>query len=415
MIWDFSNLFSRDVLYLAIGIFFSLWPIWAPIVILNVAFNVWLTYVRRNWMKEQGGVLLEVRLPRDVAKTPAAMELVLNGIWEPSSPGSFIDAFWEGKVRDWFSLEIVSLGGQVKFFIWALPRWKKIIETRIYAQYPEAEVFEVPDYAKDLHYDPDKTTMFGITTKLVKADAYPINTYIEYELHKSDSKEQEQIVDPLTPIIEYLGSRKPGEFAAMQILIQAHRKEGILDGKIFVKPEWSKGIKDEIKKIIEKEGLIKPEKDKPASMMNVSDSQKDAIKAMERNAGKLAFDTMVRLLYIAPKDMADKTIAMGFIGSMRQFGSVNLNGIRPDKFMSVAFPWQDFRDIKKKELQRTHIDAYKKRSFFNTPYKHLNGKPYILTTEELATIFHLPGAVATTPTLSRAPSKKAEAPANLPV
>ena len=35
--------------------------------------------------------------------------------------------------------------------------------------------------------------------------------------------------------------------------------------------------------------------------------------------------------------------------------------------------------------------------------------------EELATLYHLPGAVATTPTLTRIPSKKSEAPANLPV
>lgn len=410
----FGSLFNQDVLLNALGIFFNLWPIWVPLLLLNVAFNGWLDYIRRGWINEQGSVLLEIKLPKEMLKTPAAMELVFNGLWEPSSPGTFVDAFWEGKVRDWFSFEIVSIGGQVKFFIWALPRWKKIIESRIYAQYPEAEVFEVEDYAKDLRYDPENFNMFGITTKLVKADAYPIKTYVEYELHK-DNKEQEETIDPITPVLEYLGTRKPGEFAAMQILVQAHRKEGILDGKVFVKPDWGGGVKKVIKEILEKDAVVKAEKDKPQTFMSISETQADAIKAIERNAGKLAFDTMVRLLYIAPKDSYDKTIAMGFIGSMRQFGSTTLNGIRPDKFMSVAFPWQDFKDWKKREIQRTHIDAYKRRSFFNTPYKHLNGKPYILTTEELATIFHIPGSVASTPNLVRSPSKKSEAPANLPV
>lgn len=410
----FGSLFNQDVLLTALGIFFNLWPIWVPLLLLNVAFNGWLDYIRRGWINEQGSVLLEIKLPKEMLKTPAAMELVFNGLWEPSSPGTFVDAFWEGKVRDWFSFEIVSIGGQVKFFIWALPRWKKIIESRIYAQYPEAEVFEVEDYAKDLRYDPENLNMFGVTTKLVKADAYPIKTYVEYELHK-DNKEQEETIDPITPVLEYLGTRKPGEFAAMQILVQAHRKEGILDGKVFVKPDWGGGVKKVIKEILEKDAVVKAEKDKPQTFMSISETQADAIKAIERNAGKLAFDTMVRLLYIAPKDSYDKTIAMGFIGSMRQFGSTTLNGIRPDKFMSVAFPWQDFKDWKKKEIQRTHIDAYKRRSFFNTPYKHLNGKPYILTTEELATIFHIPGSVASTPNLVRSPSKKSEAPANLPV
>ncbi len=38
-----------------------------------------------------------------------------------------------------------------------------------------------------------------------------------------------------------------------------------------------------------------------------------------------------------------------------------------------------------------------------------------MTTEELATIFHIPGKVASTPTLARIPSKRSEAPANLPI
>ena len=39
----------------------------------------------------------------------------------------------------------------------------------------------------------------------------------------------------------------------------------------------------------------------------------------------------------------------------------------------------------------------------------------VLSTEELATIFHFPGATVTTPTLTRVPSKRAEAPSDLPV
>jgi hypothetical protein len=38
-----------------------------------------------------------------------------------------------------------------------------------------------------------------------------------------------------------------------------------------------------------------------------------------------------------------------------------------------------------------------------------------MTTEELATIYHFPGDVSKTPTLSRITAKKAEPPANLPI
>ncbi|MBI2086921.1 MAG: hypothetical protein HYT69_02000 [Candidatus Zambryskibacteria bacterium] len=415
MLEDFLSLFEQEVFLQTLDILVRSWPIWLPVLSLNIAFHLWLDYIRRLWMNEQGSVLLEIKIPKDVPKTPAGMEFVFDGLWEPAALSTPADTFWEGKLRDWFSLEIVSIGGEVKFFIWSLPRWKKIIESRIYAQYPGAQVVEVKDYALDLVYDPEKFSYWGITTKLNKPDAYPIKTYIDYQLDKTKLKEQEEAVDPLTPLIEYLGTLKSGEIAGIQIMIQAHRKEGLLDAKLLLKPDWKGGIKDEIKKIIEEESFIKPEEGKSQSMMTLSESQKDTIKSIERNAGKLAFDAMMRMLYVAPKDDYEKTRGMGLIGSTRQFGTHNLNGIRPDKFMSITHAWQDFNDIMKRKLQRTHLNAYKRRSFFNIPYKNLNGKSYILTTEELATLFHLPGAMATTPTLSRAPSKKAEAPANLPI
>ena len=61
------------------------------------------------------------------------------------------------------------------------------------------------------------------------------------------------------------------------------------------------------------------------------------------------------------------------------------------------------------------IDAFRRRSFFYAPYRNWQSKPYILTTEELATLYHFPGKIVTTPTLERIPSKKVEPPANLPI
>lgn len=388
------------------------WPAWLPLFLVGVFLITWLSYKRREWILAQGRVLLEIRLPKEIDKSPAAMELVLNGLFEPVV-GSLADVYLHGRVRDWFSLEIVSLGGEVKFFIWAFPKWKNIIESRIYAQYPGVEIFEVEDYALKVLYDPAKMNLWGVTTKLNKPDAYPIKTYIDYELDKSD-KEPSEIVDPLTPFLEYLGSLQSGEQAWLQVMFQAHRKEGLQDAYIFPRPDWKGGIKTEIKNILEKESLIKPETGSP-SILSLTRTQNETIAAIERNAGKLAYDVMIRLVYSAPLEVFDRIKGLGLVGSMRQFGSQNLNGIRPDWFSGVEHPWSDFRDIIRRENQKTLLDAYKRRSFFNVPYKYLNGKPYILTTEELATLFHFPGAVATTPTLSRVPSKKAEAPANLPV
>ncbi|OHB10946.1 MAG: hypothetical protein A3G05_02295 [Candidatus Zambryskibacteria bacterium RIFCSPLOWO2_12_FULL_45_14] len=413
MIENFISLFQTETYMKVWGAVFATWPIWLPFILISLLFNTWFSYKRRKWIKEQGSVLLEIKLPREIQKTPLAMELVLNGIWEDVN-GTMTDVFLEGRVRDWFSLEIVSIGGQVKFFIWLLPKWRNIVESRIYAEYPGVEIFEAKDYSLDVVFDPTKINIWGITTALVKPDAYPIKTYVDYELDK-EGREQEETIDPMQLMLEYLGSLKPGEQAWVQIMIQAHRKEGFTnDARIFPKPDWREGVKTEIKKIIEEESFF-PQKEGQTTLTRLTKTQDDTIIAIERNVGKLAFNSMMRILYTAPIDIYDKMKSPGLIGSMRHFASKNLNGIKPKWFSGIDYPWRDFRDMRKRRNQRTLLDAYKRRSFFNVPYKNLNGKPYILTTEELATLYHFPGAVVTTPSLPRVPSKKAEAPSNLPI
>ena len=72
--------------------------------------------------------------------------------------------------------------------------------------------------------------------------------------------------------------------------------------------------------------------------------------------------------------------------------------------------------MRRTKIERQYLEAYKLRSFHQAPYKHFNQKPFVLTTEELATIFRpVSGVAVQTPTFVRIPSKKAEPPANLPV
>jgi hypothetical protein len=140
------------------------------------------------------------------------------------------------------------------------------------------------------------------------------------------------------------------------------------------------------------------------------------VKAIERTTAKTAFDTMIRATYFAEKSAFDPTNIGGLLGSFGQFGSASLNSLRPDFNAAYKYPWQDFGGRKKAENEEKLLEAYKRRSFFHPPFKHFHGKPFILSTEELATLWHFPsGIVAATPTLTRIPSKKAEAPSNLPI
>lgn len=411
MIQNFTSFFGSDTFS---GILIILWkflPLWLPIILFVSFAQIYIRYIRTKWISEQSSILLELKLPKEILKSPVAMEIVLSSLAQPFV-GNYLDVYLKGRVRAWFSLELVSIEGQVRFFIWAHKGYKNTLESQIYAQFPTVEIYEVPDYATPFHYDPTKFNMFGTQFKLTKDDAFPIKTYIDYGMDK-DPKEEFKI-DPMTPVLEFLGSLKKGEQSWIQILIQAHRKEGLLDTRIIKKPDWKSGAKKTIEGVV-KESVFQPEEGKSPSFLNLSELQKETINSIQRNIEKQAFNTMIRCLYIAEKDIFNPMNIGGMIGSFKQYSSGNLNGFAPGFVTNFVYPWQDFRGTRRLLRQKSIIDAYKRRSYFHQPHKNFGNKSFILTTEELATIFHFPGGVAATPTFSRVVSKKGEAPANLPI
>ncbi|MEK7514386.1 MAG: hypothetical protein AAB587_01005 [Patescibacteria group bacterium] len=382
--------------------------VWMPFLFSFVLFQTWIMYSRAKFIHAQGSVLLEIKLPQEILQSPAAMELVFVQLWQARDP-TYIEGYIKGEVRNWFSVELVSIGGTIHFFVWTAKTFQRLVETSIYAQYPTVEIYEAEDYAAKVYHDPEHFIYWFTYFKLTGKDAYPIKTYIDYGLDKNP--EEEYKIDPLTSLLEYLGSLKKGEQTWIQILIQAHRKTSWRDITL-PKDDWRKQIKDEIKKIIKEaqpEGTDKP------SMLNLTEDKKDIINALERSMGKFAFETIIRGYYLAEKDAFKSVAIPGLIGCLRQFSASNRNGFRLGKFSAFRYPWQDFRNLMKRIIERRMLDSYKRRSFFNPPNKHYRATPYILTTEELATLFHFPGKIAATPTVERIPSKKGAAPTNLPI
>lgn len=353
--------------------------------------------------------MLEIKLPREVFKSPLAMEIIFTSLFQ-SGGSNFLDTYLKGKVRPWFSFEIVSIEGTVRFFCWTQPKFRQLIESQFYSQYPGVEIYEVEDYTKDVFLDPKNLFLWGTSFKLKKPDVYPIKTYIDYGLDRE--QEEEFKVDPMTSVLEFLGSIKAGEQIWIQILIQAHRDQNIKDDAVFPKiPDWKKKGEEEVKKKIAEINEDAEESGRRAPTAG----EKEVITALERSLTKFPFEVGIRGMYIARKESFDSIGITGLIGSFRQYSSVNLNEIKLGKVTDFEYPWQDFGRKRRTMLEHKMLNAYKLRSFFQPPYKYAFAKPFIMTTEELATIFHLPGQVVATPTLSKIPSRKSEPPANLPI
>ncbi len=422
-------------------------PIFLPIFLLYAFLSIRFRWITMTFNNKQPPCLLEIRLPKEITKSPAAMEVFFY-YFAQRGADNYGEAYLDGKTRPWFSCEIVSTGGAVRFFVWCSEtKFRNLIEAQLYAQYPNLEIFEADDYTKDFYFDPENYPMFGAQYTLVKADPFPIKTYIDYGLDE-DQKEEYKI-DPITSVLEYMGSLKRGENAWTQILVRKHEKEtwehGVLKLKVDPKKAnfielflisifgRSKDLKEEVQTEIEKikkSTLPKAEKgdDKIMKFPNPTKGQQEVIAALERSATKTPFDCMIRSIYIAEKSSFVATSIGGLVGGLKQYGSLNLNSFKPDVTPDAKFEWQNdlgriFPFVKSSidkrgnNIKKDLLYAYKLRSYFQHPYKNYGkSHPFVLTTEELATIFHFPsGMVSQTPTLQRVGSKKSEAPANLPI
>ena len=396
-------------------VFFAV--VWIPIVITEFAWGIWVRYVRTAWIEKEAKVLLEIKLPAETMKSPFAMEMVLTGLFQTGGEGTPKDRYWEGKTRPWFSLELVSIDGEIHFYIWTFKSQRLVVETNIYAQYPGVEVHEVKDYTEDVFFDPEKYDLAGCRFEAAAPDPLPIKTYVDYGLDK-DPKEEFKI-DPMAPLIEFMGSLKKGHQAWVQIIVRAHieEKKPIAGlpwklGKDKYPDKWKEKAKELVKEVLEENEKAKKEDEKDLNAGKLTQGQKDKISAIERSLTKLPFDAGIRIVYVAPKDVFDKGNGGGLTGSFKQFNSPTLNGFKPAEGMSFDYKFQDWSGKKLLHRKIEHFRAYCDRGYFHYPHAK---KWTILNTEELATLYHFPGSAVRTPTLKRIASKRGDAPSNLPL
>jgi len=84
-----------------------------PIPLTIIALRLWHHYRQERFIMNIKWVLLEVHVPRDVIKSPAAMELIFSNAFYHKSIKGFWEQYIQGAPWFWFSLEIVSIDGKV--------------------------------------------------------------------------------------------------------------------------------------------------------------------------------------------------------------------------------------------------------------------------------------------------------------
>lgn len=395
-------------------------PVWLPIYLFRFFWLQWMHYVRYMFWFGQEWVLLEIQLPPEVQKSPLAMELFLASIWNSGGESTFIARLWEGKFRAVWSLEIASNEGRVAFYIHTRKAWRTLIESRLYGQYPEAKITEVDDYAVKVPYNIEEYGMYGLEYKKSDPDALPIKTYADYQLDK-DTETPETKVDPISNMLELMGSLGQGEYMWLQFIIKARKKDEWY-GFYIEHDHWKNPAKEKIHEIT-KSAIKRAQEltDDPAEKKKVGSrgamlltgGEKEQVEAIERSLTKLVFEGGMRGLYIAKKDKFNGINIGSLINIFAPYRYPNYNAIGPARGLTdFDHPWQDFMNIRQNMLRRKLFFRYKHRAYFYVPYEQ---KPVFLTTEELATLWHFPGSWVKTPGVQRVTSRRAEAPSNLPV
>ena len=406
------------------------WFLWAPFLLVLLFWDTWVRYVRAFAIFKRNYIILEIKIPRDVAKSPQAMESIFAGIHGSGRKGNLIERYWNGWITAWFSLEIVGDGGEIHFYIWTHDFFKKMVESQIYAQYPSCEIKLVEDYTKDMPSAlPNQDwSIWGSEYVHTKPDAYPIRTYEDFTLEDISTKEEERKIDPLSSLFEFLAHLRPGEKMWIQMLVRPEmtgrwKKEGeALVAKIAGKavettPNFITQIVDIIHGAIlavfgGAAELVKKKEDQ-FRILNLSPGARSTMEAIETNISKIGLETVIRWIYLARPDVYNFLAVPATNGIFRQFNSQSLNGFMGNgKVVTSADYWfvKTRNMIRKIRLYK----SYRLRSAFHPPYNG-RSKPMVLSSSELATIYHFPGMVVSAAAVPRIEAKRGAHPTNLPV
>ncbi len=403
------------------------WPFLGLIFVLGVR-DVYLGWIRGKWSESHKYILLAIDIPKGNEQSPKAVENMFTYLGGAHGTQSFFEKWFEGVYQKSFSFEIVSIDGYIQFIVRTPIEFRNLIESAVYSQYPDAEIYEVEDYVNNVPLKvPDEDYDFWGTEFIQGAsDVYPIKCYREFE-HQMGPSEL-QFKDPMASLMDLLGSLRQGEQFWFQMVvipigfdwIKRAEKEmnKLLGRKPKVKEDlFTKGLSalgeasEAIYPIWGDIDASKKKEEKSKTMMDLSPAEKEKIEAIQIKASKLGFEVKIRVIYMAKKDVMNRAkVVSGFVGYIKQFMSLNLNNLRPELkrvATKVAYFRKEARLIQKK---RKLLSAYVGRSDWE------GENPGVYNIEELATLWHFPvEMVVRSSMLQKAPGRKADAPASLPL
>ena len=319
---------------------------------------VGIVYLLAHWWKFKDRekkslefVVLQVAVPRDNEIKIDAAEQMFSSIFSIKKGGGMLKSL---KPQEHISFEIVGSKEDIRFYMAVPHKLRDLLEKQIHGAYPGAEITEVDEHS--IFTDHGQVAFAAL--KLNNASYYPLKVYKDLP------------VDPLSSITTALARMGDNEGAAVQILVSPADNSWQKEGRSYI----SKTKKAE----------ADPEKAK----YNVDPKTYEQI---ENKCSKPGFATSIRMVVSAnTKETADALLS-NLVSAFSQFNSEH-NSLTKAKLRFKRFFMIDF--------------IYR--------YQPIFGNKNILSTEELATLYHLPNKSVETPHIFWVRAKRAPAPAQVP-
>lgn len=390
-------------------------------------FYGWLFNRRKKYLGSIPQTILAIDIPKDNEQSLVAVEQIFATLAGIKYSPTIWKKYYKGITQLSFSLEIISLEGYIQFLIRTPVQFRDLVEAAIYAQYPEAEITEVEDYIDlipaDIHKIDHDYKLWGTEFTLEKHNAYPIKTYKSFEHPLT-----QLFIDPMASLLEVMSKVGKGEQLGFQLVIapvgdrwkkkgyeivkkllgekgksSKHTGDKLIDAAVRGLEKFSEGI-------YKMWGDIKPEKESPTPNLYqfLTAGAKEVIEQIENKLSKICFSSTFRIYYLAHKEVFTRGRGVNAVlGAINQFNSSNLNAFKKYKRLTTH---RDYFFIKSRVsyITRKLMKLYKRRS-------RKGSYEFMLSTEELATLYHFPTITVKAPLLKKIEFKTAEPPMALPI
>jgi len=299
-------------------------------------------------------VLLQVSVPKDNEVKIDAAEQFFSSL-SSISHGGFLSFL---KTQQHISFEIVGRPGDIRFYVSMHHHLRDLVEKQIYGMYPGADIKEVDEY--NIFHEKSKVAFSSYI--LAHADYYPLKVFKDLP------------VDTMSALTSAIGKMQPGEGAAIQIMVTPADDKWKNAGKSYIA------------------SIKKTEADPEKAQYKVDPK---VLEAIDNKVSRPGFKTVIRVVVSSTSQETAKMHLHNIESVFASFSSQH-NHLHSAKQLVKSTFMVDF--------------IYRYFPISNWPYRQTS----VLSSEELATLFHFPNKSVETPHIHWVTSKKAPAPADIP-